>query len=144
MKPANIIVTLDKKIAKLCDLELIKIQEHIDSSYFTVKGVPRRFGTFPFMAPEIFSRRSHYSAGADLWSFGITAIKLYIQMSAFNIKYKNVENKMKEIFAARIVPKLDEVPAILQPLLRRCLHYDQEDRICAANFIFEFEYEGIA
>lgn len=144
IKPANIIITFEKKIAKLCDLGMVKIKEQVDSLLQTVEGGPlQRYGTYPFMAPEIFGLLSPYTEAADMWSLGITFIELFRGVCAYDIPYEDVQAEIAQIFKFERTPSLKGVPNIIKPLLNRCLYYNPLERITAVEFMSELEIEGL-
>ena len=71
IKPENIMIrdTGDDIIVKLCDFDLSRRMQTPGLSTFVG-------GTFPFMAPEMYSRSPYDPLPTDIWSMGIVFLEV--------------------------------------------------------------------
>jgi len=121
IKPENILITGDRKTAKICDFS---ISQEFDISSDVVHN---SFGSPSFLAPELIFNIS-YSNGreADIWSLGVTLYFMVFRDYPFhgNDIFELFENiKTKEISFPI------EISSDLKDLLKRMLEKEPSKRI---------------
>ncbi|HEY2017685.1 MAG TPA: protein kinase [Bryobacteraceae bacterium] len=131
LKPANVLVT--QSGVKVLDFGLAKIQHPAvrhaaagnpfqpGESHVTQEG--EIIGTLHYMSPEQVQGKDA-GAGSDIFSFGVVLYEMLAGKRAF------AGDNPARVMAAILTAELPEMPgpAVIEPVLRRCLAKDPEDR----------------
>ena len=81
IKPANILINLQGKIIKLCDLGISKMKILGSSTSTCATTMP---GTIMYMAPESIMHRKSFAA-SDVWSLGCTLLEMFTESDTWDI-----------------------------------------------------------
>ncbi|PVZ97267.1 hypothetical protein BB558_006778 [Smittium angustum] len=120
LKSRNILLGSDGKI-KICDFGLsIPLKNNNEETY-----VDKLKGTPPYMAPELFSKKS-YSYKIDFWSLGVILYEIFVGKLPFD--GDSAEKIRKKILENEVVwPKV--IPTQLKDFLNKLLQKNQNDRM---------------
>jgi len=77
LKPANILLTLDSRTAKIIDFGISQSRTTVAMNMSSTMR-----GTIPFMAPELFNGK-HPTAACDVYSFGVLLYELWTNLKAW-------------------------------------------------------------
>ena len=114
LRPANVLVDTKQDLrAKISDLGIGKPFDPEVAQHTVI-------GTFNYMAPEVFQRRTDYRS--DIFSFGATLYNLLTGEEAVKLTTQNMN---------RIVSPGEQIPGLPEPVsawLLRCVERQPEDR----------------
>jgi serine/threonine protein kinase len=127
IKPDNIVLTGDSKIAKICDFSVSHVFEDNDDRLSSSAGAPA------FLAPELVSVRGQsHGKPTDVWALGVTLYYFVFGTCPFlgpsvPAIYEKIQNQDLEL--PLLLPN-GHAPSIhLQDLLHRLLTKDPKRRI---------------
>ena len=120
IKPSNIFISPATGLFKLGDFGVARKMDR-------TSGVYSSKGTFPYMAPEVFSGRP-YDHRSDLYSLGLVLYLLlnknrepFVDLNKQMIYVKDRENATSRRIAGEPVPPpIDASPAIAEVILKAC------------------------
>jgi serine/threonine protein kinase len=128
LKPGNIKIKPDG-IVKVLDFGLAKVAPVStgDSSAEATATLTTRgmiLGTAAYMSPEQ-ARAQAVDKRTDIWAFGVVLYEMLTGKRLF--KGEDVSETLAAVIKGE--PQLDEIPARVRPLLRRCLEKDPKKRL---------------
>ena len=163
VKSENIVLTEDKKTAKLCDMDNSRVMK---SPRSTPSAVSHKIGTVFYMSPEMLEfdedprTRSPVGRATDIWSLGCVVLEM-LGKGDFSIRENNgksisVRNCTEHDFTSLIRNgHSPEIPVTASPyldsLLRQCFNRDPLQRKRADDLLdhlilpdeYYFDEEGI-
>lgn len=135
MKLANIVATQSLTLPCERDRALVKVVDYGSAHRFLGKNFTRPFGTYTFMAPEMFLH--NFGLAADMWALGICTYILTTGMYPYTLDKKNIT---KEHIADRILNESISFHTIpvsesCQDFLKCLLEEEPEKRMSADEAI---------
>jgi len=134
LKPANLFLAQGASgriVVKVLDFGIAKIMRPAEtkaSLQSSLTGTNTLMGTIPYMSPEQLLSAKDIDARADIWSLGVVLHELVTGDLPFQGRDMH-EIQQAIRFEACIMPAL---PASLEPIIRRCLEKNREDRYQSA------------
>ncbi|KAH0791320.1 CAMK family protein kinase [Histomonas meleagridis] len=130
IKPQNILIF--KGLFQLCDYSVSQKLKREDEK------IGGAIGSYPFMAPEIFSGLPYDPKSADIWSFGITVYSLIFGTYPFHINEAIASNEQQNKTLEKFIlgfpllfPKNPHLPKELKIIISEMLEIDPKKRIQA-------------
>src|SRR6202521_5754757 len=131
LKPGNIKIKADGTV-KVLDFGLAKVTAETassgENSPTLTMGMTQAgmiLGTAAYMAPEQARGKEAVDKRADIWAFGVVLYELLTSKRLF--EGEDVGDTLASVIKEQ--PNLDEVPAQVRPLLKRCLEKDPKKRL---------------
>jgi serine/threonine-protein kinase len=131
LKPGNIKVKPDGTV-KVLDFGLAKIHagpassgENSPTLTIGMTQAGMILGTAAYMAPEQARGKESVDKRADIWAFGVVLYELLTGKRLF--EGEDVGDTLASVIKEQ--PNLDEAPAQVRPLLKRCLEKDPKKRL---------------
>ena len=143
IKPANILVSSNLNVAKLCDFGLGRLRQHASMSLVSQQiGAESVFeGTPSYMAPECLLGKKRPIQCSDIWSLGITLLEFLTLDDAWNAVFKDIQASseveklllaQKSSLLSHTLAKLNSKPKLNIGL---CLSYDMTGRPTALQLL---------
>ena len=143
IKPANILVSSNLNVAKLCDFGLGRLRQHASMSLVSQQiGAESVFeGTPSYMAPECLLGKKRPIQCSDIWSLGITLLEFLTLDDAWNAVFKDIQAS-SEVEKLLLAQKSSLLPHTLAKLNSKskfniglCLSYDMTGRPTALQLL---------
>jgi eukaryotic-like serine/threonine-protein kinase len=123
LKPDGMVKVLDFGLAKVEETAAVSLETSPTLSHAqTAAGVI--LGTAAYMSPEQ-SRGKTVDKRADIWAFGVVLYEMLTGKRLF--QGDTVSDTLASLLTRE--PDLEQVPAKVRPLLRRCLERDPKKRL---------------
>jgi|GEM_PF-4988628 len=132
LKPSNLFLVDDVEgqpspWIKVLDFGIATRLHASDGSALTRRGMV--LGTPAYMAPERMEASPSVDARADVWSLGVVLYELLTGRRPFEGEsLSQIYVNMMRITPPRIAAVRDDVPAVLEGIVERCLRVDARER----------------
>ena len=111
----------------ICDMGISNLKDISKTSLTTSSNSPR--GTFPYMAPELFSK-GHRGAAVDVYAFGCLMIEVFGQVRVW--KGLNGPQIMQKVCGTfkhpPSPPSVMHLPASVRDICAACCQLEPDDR----------------
>ena len=130
LKPPNILISLDKKQIKLCDMGLSRLKKSVTA---TVTQSPRQ-GTYLYMSPQIQLQKIRCTFACDIWALGGTIAELFTGEDLWTVprdisKLSTCMRKsMKKKEEPPAMARLKELDDAVYNAVSCCVSYDVSGR----------------
>mgnify|MGYP002804341866 CR=1 FL=1 len=143
IRPANILVSSNLNVAKLCDFSLGRLQQHASMSLVSQQiGAESVFEeTLSYMAPECLLGKKRPIQCSDIWSLGITLLEFLTLDNAWNAVFKDIQasSEVEKLLLAQRSSLLPYTLVKLNPKpkfnISLCLSYDMTGRPTALQLL---------
>ena len=154
LKPANVVLTENKKIAKICDMDSSR---RIWSDKSSHSDVSRYLGTFRFTSPEYLKHDRNakpIGRATDIWSLGCVVLYM-LGKGDFHIidqdgKRVSVEDYLQERYFSSLVMngRIPDIPARISANMRsfisNCLKSKPEERTSGASLLDHQVFKSVS
>ena len=138
IKPANILVSSDMSVVKLCDMGLSRLKSTACATK-TKHSVP---GTLMYMAPESVLQNVMPNRSSDIWSMSATSCEVYAGSDFWNIgdgkADKYISTKMSNKKDPDGLYDLRKSYQAVHRLLKKGLQYEPTKRPSAVHLLSDF------
>ena len=138
IKPANILVSSDMSVVKLCDMGLSRLKSTACATK-TKHSVP---GTLMYMAPESVLQNVMPNRSSDIWSMSATSCEVYAGSDFWNIgdgkADKYISTKMSNKKDPDGLCDLRKSYRAVHRLLKKGLQYEPTKRPSAVQLLSDF------
>ena len=139
VKPANMLVTRDKTIAKLCDLGLSKLK---DQNSLTTTGGNMGPGTPMYMAKEQLLDQSVTTTRTDIWSMGASFYEIFFEEEVWEVTetVRDIKNLLKADKKPKRVAEPVDGRVDIALLVEKCMQSDSHNRPTAVELLKELRH----
>jgi tetratricopeptide (TPR) repeat protein/tRNA A-37 threonylcarbamoyl transferase component Bud32 len=136
LKPDNVMILRDGRV-KLIDFGLAR---WAGSSRVTEQGLA--VGTAAYMAPEQL-RSQEAGAASDLWALGVVLYEMLAGRHPFGGERQGMVHNILYESPAPLREAREDVPAVLDSIVARCLAKEPRERPSAASVVAELQASGL-
>lgn len=158
VKPANILLTRNYDIAKLCDLGISKVKRNEQTLTTARKDVLP--GTPSYMAPELLLGRSRTTKTTDVWSLGCSYFELFTEKECWSsldsqqgsgqtgeddddddddFSISLLKRYMKQKLQPYSHEEVSLVNKGIAKVIKGCLNYEPNDRPAASEIVIDLK-----
>ena len=137
IKPANVLITYDSFLTKLCDLGISRVKGVTTITSTINDGCPS--DTPAYIAPESLIEHKEATPESDLWSVGVTVLEFLTESGAWEKEESECEDFMEKVMGflkrKQLPPGFEKAKGQIWNIMGKCLSFRSSDRPTAKQTI---------